>query len=79
MSNAYDLDQSKPMFTKSFHSQMGSVSGKKQALIDTITNKIYEKHKNVISYKKVKIFTEHALRNKQSIDSTDLTMIESKI
>ena len=74
-----DHSQDKTMFSLSFHNQVDSLSGKKDHLIDSITQKIYEKHKSVISYKKVHQFTQNQLRGKHNIESSDLTKIENKI
>ena len=46
------LDQS--MFSMSFHNHVESIGGgRKDQLIQSISQKIYEKHKAVISLKKV--------------------------
>jgi hypothetical protein len=47
------MSNSPKIFSESFYSQV-TASNKKEKLIDTIANRIYEKHKDVISFDKVK-------------------------
>ena len=52
---------------------------KKDSLIDQISQRIYQKHEKLISFKKVQEFTKHLLKDKQRIEGSDLTKIENKI
>ena len=52
---------------------------RKRDIIDQIANRIHNRHKSVLSFDKVKEFTQHALKDKATIDGTELTRIEVKV
>ena len=52
---------------------------RKRDIIDQIASRIHNRHKSVLSLEKVREFTQHALKDKTTIDGAELDKIEIKV